>query len=752
MEVNQQKLHELERLCTQEQPPAAMAACPLHINCRDICRALAQEDFDKARTVYEKAAVFPELLSTLCEEPCRDSCARDACGGGLWLRVLEKAAVRFGNVKEKRVFLPGKTQRAAVVGAGIAGMAAALELGKKGYAVTVFEKEEKIWSALEENFGISEDMLKREQKRLEKYPITINTGQEVTDLEGLAAEYDAVVIAWGIQNTVLNVNKNDFQLGETNRFSCGDAIRTSTGRFVDAVAEGRRTAISADRFLKRVSMDAGREQEGVYTTSLHVNIAQEENFRSKLAGSEQEISRDAAVREAGRCLDCKCTDCTNACAFMRYYKGYPKKYLREIYNNLSIAMGTRHANKMINSCSLCGQCKEVCPHGLDLGAVIREARQIMVEKEKMPQSAFEFALNDMKYSNSEQVFLARAQEDEESAYVFFPGCQLPASAPGAVEKAYAHLRERLNGGVGLILGCCGVMADWAGEKKQYTEAIEKIQRAWEKMGKPIVIAACPMCLRVLSEEISGVECRGIWEVLLEIGLPSSYRGQQGTLMMHDSCGARNDLKVQEQVRQLARAMGYELREGTYRGEQTACCGYGGLTQISNPEVADLMTEQCLTDGAEFYLTYCINCRERFRKGGAVAVHILELIYDTEDAYKRAYPGYSMRWDNRLLLRRAVLERFWNEKTVDEVRMELQYDDQVKQMLEERKILDSDIRAVLARAQEGYSVRDQKSGWSVAHRQVGNVTFWVYYHETQNGAYVIGKAYAHRMTISNEGEG
>ena len=205
------------------------------------------------------------------------------------------------------------------------------------------------------------------------------------------------------------------------------------------------------------------------------------------------------------------------------------------------------------------------------------------------------------------------------------------------------------------------MAEWVGEKGQYREALEKIQKAWEQMGKPIVIAACPMCLRVLSEQIPGMECRGVWEALLNIGLPPSYRGQQKTMMMHDSCGARNDAKTQEQVRQLAKAMGYELQEGNYRGKQTSCCGYGGLAQISNPVVADLMTEQCLADGADFYLTYCINCRDRFQKGGAAAAHILELLYDTEEAYKRANPWYSLRRDNRLFLRSAVLERFWDEK-------------------------------------------------------------------------------------------
>ena len=166
---------------------------------------------------------------------------------------------------------------------------------------------------------------------------------------------------------------------------------------------------------------------------------------------------------------------------MRYYKGYPKKYLREIYNNLSIAMGTRHANRMINSCSLCGQCKEVCPHGLDLGEVIREARQIMVEKEKMPPSAFEFALNDMQYSNSDRVFLARPQNEGTSAYAF-SRVSAARICTESRRKAYADLRERLDGGVGLILGCCGVMAEWVGEKGQYREALEKIQKPGSRWG------------------------------------------------------------------------------------------------------------------------------------------------------------------------------------------------------------------------------------------------------------------------------
>lgn len=34
LDLSQQTLHELEAKCIKEQPPAAMAACPLHVDCR----------------------------------------------------------------------------------------------------------------------------------------------------------------------------------------------------------------------------------------------------------------------------------------------------------------------------------------------------------------------------------------------------------------------------------------------------------------------------------------------------------------------------------------------------------------------------------------------------------------------------------------------------------------------------------------------------------------------------------------------
>ena len=83
----------------------------------------------------------------------------------------------------------------------------------------------------------------------------------------------------------------------------------------------------------------------------------------------------------------------------------------------------------------------------------------------MPPSAHEFALEDMRFSLSEFCILSRHQPGTStSRFLFYPGCQLAGSAPEAVKNTYRFLCEQMVGGVGLMLGCCGIPAHWAGQE------------------------------------------------------------------------------------------------------------------------------------------------------------------------------------------------------------------------------------------------------------------------------------------------
>ena len=238
-----------------------------------------------------------------------------------------------------------------------------------------------------------------------------------------------------------------------------------------------------DRHLQKVSLTAGREKDGSYETRLYTSLSnithQPPTPFSRRHGF---YSAEEARTEAARCIQCECLECVKVCAYLEAFKGYPKKYTREIYNNESIVMGSHQANKLINSCSLCGLCERVCPEDFPMQELCLEARRSMVRREKMPPPAHEFALMDMAFSQSERCHLARCEPGADRCdYLFFPGCQLAATRPGQTIRVYEHLRSGLLDNVGLMLGCCGAPAHWAEKRRCLKNSwtfSEKTGRSW----------------------------------------------------------------------------------------------------------------------------------------------------------------------------------------------------------------------------------------------------------------------------------
>ena len=78
-----------------------------------------------------------------------------------------------------------------------------------------------------------------------------------------------------------------------------EPIEEKAGSCVDGMAQGKRLAVSVDRFLKKVSMNAGREKEGIFETTLHVRWEEEEKKDSPLK-EDAVLTREEAMAEAGR--------------------------------------------------------------------------------------------------------------------------------------------------------------------------------------------------------------------------------------------------------------------------------------------------------------------------------------------------------------------------------------------------------------------------------------------------------------------
>ncbi|TBW36128.1 FAD-dependent oxidoreductase [Siculibacillus lacustris] len=776
MDAEQVKLW--EGRCVEEQPPACVAACPLHLDVRAMMGKTAAGDFAGAFAVYARFIPFPAIVAHVCDHPCEASCRRAEAGGGLAISALERACVEEAHVGSRRQPQRNRRpKRVAVVGAGLAGLAAAHDLALKGHAVTVFEADAHPLERLHRDFdadrlppsAIAADLGGLAMLGVEiRCRSRIGAGDGPLGLDTLLEAHDAVLLALGPGPAL--AFSGSLPLDGDGRIAADPATSAtvlpkvfSTGRLlgsdgayspIRSVHDGRRAGESIERFLQGASLTAARSDEGAGPSSLHVNIAAHGSVPPVVAADPSRgFDRTEAMAEAARCFPCRCLECVKACDYLAHHGSYPKRYVREIYNNDGIVMGNRKSNRMIDGCTLCGQCAEICPTGLDMGEVCLDARRSMVARDKMPPSHHDFALRAMAFARSPAATLARHRPGRgTSAAVFFPGCQLTASAPDQVVAAWDHLDARLPGGVGLMLDCCGAPAEWAGRVVLHAEVRASLAASWEALGRPRVITACSTCLQMFTRHHPEIAAESLWTVLAAVGLPDGPRpAVPAPLAIHDPCTTRGVPAVQRAVRGLAATLGVEVVElgGADLGP---CCGFGGLAEFADRPVADRIVARRIGESALDYLAYCATCRDVFARAGKRTLHLGDLIFAGAgaDPAGRPDPGPSARRAARLGLVRRLKRERWGE-TMDEPSpsLALTVPDAVRLDMERKLILIEDVAQVIARAEAtGAKLKTPETGRFVANHRIGEVTFWVDY-AVADGGFVVARAWAHRMQVEAE---
>ena len=734
-----EELEAREHLCVHEQPPYCNAACPLKLDTKAMVAAVADGDFDRALALYDRITPFPHILCALCEAPCEGKCKLREVGEGVSIRELEAAALRFGTPPKKRGLLRKKNKKAAIFGGDLFTLFLAGELSRKMYPVTVFCQQKDYAAYLGTCApGMPEEILAASEQALSRMDITFvwNTDPAEAFAEKNAtfdlrcAAYDTALLLFpglAVDEAVMVCREHKLITGRTQGV-------------LGAAFGAKKAALSADRLAQNLDPANTRGEEGSVETRLYTSL-------DGVSPSQRIpcIGRESAVAEANRCIQCRCEECIKGCAYLQHYKKFPRILTREIYNNVSIIMGDHMMNKPINACSLCGQCSVLCPNGYDMAEVCHIARQNMVTTGKMPLAPHEFALMDMLFSNDE-AFLCRPQPGfAQCKYVFFPGCQATAIAPATVRAAYLDLCQRLEGGVALMLGCCGAICDWAGRYEMYGDTVKFLDEQLAQLGNPTVIAGCPTCKKQLSSH-DNMEIHGIWEILEAIGLPEKAKRLEKPVAVHDACGARGDKDTQQSIRRIAESLGCQVTQTPYEGDKSPCCGYGGLTQYTNREVAKEMTDKCLERSDLPYLSYCMACRDRFAREGRESMHLLELVYGTSADH---CPDISAKRYNRLSLKHHLLEEIWNEEVIAmDLGFTVAYTPEAEAMMDDRMILKTDvIRVLQSLRQTGEAIREEESGLLLTRARLGNVTFWVKYEEV-DGGYRVHRAYSHRMNIVN----
>ena len=178
--------------------------CPISQDIPAYLQAMEEgREEDALRIILERNAL-PFTTGTLCPHTCGERCMRNHYETSVHIREVklmaaEKAYDRVLPTLKGAAYSGGR--KAAVIGGGPAGLAAASFLSRAGVPVTVFEKQAKTGGVpryVIPGFRISEETLDKDAALCLAYGAEVVTGREIRSVEELKAEgFTDVIVAVG---------------------------------------------------------------------------------------------------------------------------------------------------------------------------------------------------------------------------------------------------------------------------------------------------------------------------------------------------------------------------------------------------------------------------------------------------------------------------------------------------------------------------------------------------------------------------
>ncbi len=245
------------------------ASCPLSLCVQGYAGHIAAGEYREALSHVLTNTVLPESVCRVCDRPCEDACVRSGIDEPVAINSLKRFVVSWAARERPELLrvpiVPMHGGRVAVVGAGPAGLAAALDLRTRGYEVTLHDAADRPGGMLATGvprYRLPADALARDVARVLEAGVTFVGGSALgrdVSVDGLLATHDAIVLAVGAwRSRRLAIERESVSgaprcvdalafLTEVARGSTAPAFRRV------AVIGGGNAAIDAARSAKRLA-------------------------------------------------------------------------------------------------------------------------------------------------------------------------------------------------------------------------------------------------------------------------------------------------------------------------------------------------------------------------------------------------------------------------------------------------------------------------------------------------------------------
>ena len=190
--------------------PFCQVHCPLSNNIPDWLKLTAEGRLEEAYELSQSTNNMPEVCGRICPQDrlCEGNCVIEQSGHGtVTIGSVEKyitdTAWENGWVKPIQVEYE-KDQSVGIIGAGPAGLAAAEQLRKSGYKITVYDRYDRAGGLLIygiPNFKLEKNIVERRTELLKnsgiEFVLNFEVGKDAT-LGQLRKKHDAILISTGV--------------------------------------------------------------------------------------------------------------------------------------------------------------------------------------------------------------------------------------------------------------------------------------------------------------------------------------------------------------------------------------------------------------------------------------------------------------------------------------------------------------------------------------------------------------------------
>ncbi len=307
----------------------------------------------------------------------------------------------------------------------------------------------------------------------------------------------------------------------------------------------------------------------------------------------------------------------------------------------------RQFSEKVYQCTICGQCKTVCPSSLDTISMWENMREFLVANGAGPLPAHEQLIKSIEnYDNPwmqprtqrsrwskrlDKTVRVKDALNEKAEVLYFVGCTAafdPNIREMATNTALVLDKAKVDfGTLGNDEGCCGSTLLRTGLVESAKKSALKNMELFERAGAHTIVTSCAGCYKTIRQDypkFGKVNARVVHitqfvDELLRSGNLRLTKPFDQKVTFHDPCHLGRHNKLFDEPRRILQAIPrVQIVEMERNREEARCCGAGGGVKTAFPELAQKISMLRVDDaeraGADAMVTSCPFCYQSLKAG------------------------------------------------------------------------------------------------------------------------------------------